>query len=83
MDFNLNEKQLDSLMKMAQKKSGLDVGEMKQAASTGNINDFISKNLDHDGAEKLKKVLSDKQATQNLLNTPEAKSILKKLLEGK
>lgn len=61
----------------------LNIDELKKVAKDGNINDFINKNLDHGSAQKLKKVLSDKEATDKLLSTPQAKELMKKLMEGK
>ena len=56
-----------------------DINELKKAVSSGSVDDFINKILSPEQSEKIKKVLSDKNATQKLLSTPQAKELLKKL----
>ena len=58
-----------------------DIDEFKRAAKEGKTDDFINKNLSPDSAQKLRKILSDKSATEKLLSTPEAKELMKKLLK--
>lgn len=65
------------------KKAGIDVQKMKQAADNGNLDDFINKNLSQNATNQLKKVLSDKEAAQKLLSTPQAKELIKKLMGDK
>lgn len=66
------------------KKSGaLDINALKQAVQSGNMDDFINKNLDSASAQKLKSVLADKAATEKLMATPQAKELMKKFTEGK
>lgn len=64
-------------------KSGIDVSEMKQAADEGKLDDFINKNLSQKASQQLKNVLSNKEATEKLLSTPQARELLKKLTERK
>lgn len=73
----------DDFMKQAQRKTGIDIGKMKDAADKGQLDDFINKNLSKQASDKLKNILSDKDATQKLLSTPQAKELMKKLMEGK
>lgn len=79
----MNNKDMNQLLRKAQEKTGVDISQMKQAAQNGNLDDFINKNLSSDASKKLKDVLSDKEATQKLLSTPQAKELMKKLMEGK
>lgn len=79
-DLNMNQKQLDMLSKMAKKKTGLDVNEMKQSIENGSIDQFLNKNMSADAAEQLKRVLTDKKVAEQMLNTPEARELMKKLL---
>ncbi len=79
--MNLNDEQMKKLMKNASKKSGMDLNKMKAAADSGNLDDFIGKNLSPEASKKVKSVLSDKASAEKLLNTPEAKELLKKLLK--
>lgn len=58
-----------------------DINELKKAVNNGKVDDFIDKKLSPQASQKLKKVLSDKQATEKLLNTPQAKELMKKLMD--
>lgn len=62
--------------------NGIDVEQLKNAADIGKIDDFIDKNLSKDASNKLKAILADKDATQKMLNTPQAKQLLEKLMKG-
>ena len=61
----------------------MDMQKMKQAADSGKLDDFINKNLSSDATKQLKNVLSNKEAAEKLLSTPQAKELMKKLMEGK
>lgn len=79
----MNNNDMNKFMANAQKKTGIDINKMKQAAEGGNLDDFINRNLSADASKKLKNVLTDKSAAEKLLSTPEAKELMKKLMEGK
>lgn len=79
----MNNNEMNKLLKNAQQKTGIDMNQMKQAADSGNLDDFINKNLSKDATARLKNVLSDKEATQKLLSTPQAKELMKKLMGDK
>lgn len=57
-----------------------DINELKKSVENGNVDDFIDKKLSPQASKKLKEVLADKSATQKLLDTPEAKALLQKLM---
>lgn len=80
MNRNLNEKQLNLLSKLAKQKTGLDVNEMKQSVENGSFDQFLNQNMDENAANQLKRVLTDKKAAEEMLNTPEAKELLRKLM---
>jgi len=61
--------------------NNFDVNELKSAAQKGNVDDFINKNLSGDAAKKVKSILSDKNAMEKMLSTPEAKALFKKFTE--
>lgn len=82
-DFNLNEKQMNLLMNMAKKTSGLDLNKLQKSAESGGINDFLEKNMDGKSAKKIKEVLTNKESAKSILNTPEAQALIRKLLEEK
>lgn len=77
-DFNLSNKEVEKLMNQAQKKSGIDIGKMKSAAEKGKLEDFIGQNVSPETGEKLKQILSDKNALKKMLSTKEAHELLKK-----
>ncbi len=79
----MNNNDINRLMKNAQQKTGIDMNKMKQAAESGNLDDFINKNLSSDATKQLKNVLTNKDAAEKLLSTPQAKELMKKLMEGK
>lgn len=60
----------------------IDINEFKKAANEGRVEDFIDKKLSPEAAGRLKKVLSDKDATQKLMSTPQAKELMKKLMKN-
>ena len=59
----------------------INVDDLKKAAENGNIESYINKNLPPDATKKIKQVLSDKSATEKLLNTPEAKALMQKFMK--
>lgn len=63
------------------KDNNINMQELKNAAESGSVDDFIDKNLSNDAAKKVKQVLSDKSAMEKMLSTPEAKALFKKLTE--
>lgn len=64
----------------AAKKANININEFKKAAESGKVDDFINKNMSKEASQKLKNILSDKNATEKLLSTPEAKELLNKLM---
>lgn len=79
----MNSDEINRLMSNAKKKTGINIDEIKQAADSGQLDDFINKNLSENASKQLKDILSDKNKTQKLLSTPQAKELMKKLMEGK
>ena len=56
--------------------------KLKNAAKSGNI-DEVLKNLSPEQAAMLNKVLSDKNATREILSSPQAAAIMKALFGNK
>lgn len=79
----MNNDELGRLMKQAQSKTGIDINKMKEASDKGQLDDFVNKNLSSQATAQLKNVLSNKEACEKLLSTPQAKELMKKLMEGK
>lgn len=63
--------------------SDKDINELKKAVNSGNVNDFIDKRLTPEQSAKIKKVLSDKNAAEKLLKSPQARELMKKLSDKK
>ena len=79
----LNSEKINELIKQAAKASGVGENEIKNAAESGDFKKVLS-NLSPEGAKSLKKILSDKRATKELLSTPQARQLLLKILgDGK
>ena len=79
----MNSNEINSILKQAQKNTNIDLNKLKQAGEQGKLNDFINQNLSAQASSQLKKILGDKQATEKLLSTPQAKELMKKFMEGK
>ncbi len=56
--------------------------EIKQKNSKKEAEDYLMKQLSPTQSEKLQAVLQDENAARDLLKTPQAQALLKKLLEG-
>ena len=63
--------------------SDKDINELKKAVNSGNVNDFIDKRLTPEQSAKIKRVLSDKYAAEKLLQSPQARELMKKLSDKK
>ena len=83
MDLNnLSKEQMDQLIKMASQKTGADESELKKGMDAGSA-DGILKNLKPEQAAKVQQVLSDKEMTEKILSSPQAKMLLSKFFKGK
>lgn len=74
--------QLDQLLKTVSQKLGKNPDQVRSSAQSGDLSGVLN-NMKPADAERLQKVLSDKNATEKLLSTPQAQKLLKTLLEGK
>ncbi|MDF2567382.1 MAG: hypothetical protein K0R90_838 [Oscillospiraceae bacterium] len=79
---NINPKQLDELLKMASKKMGTSPEQLKSQLESGNLKDVL-KNSNSKGSNKLNQVLSNPDIAEQLLKSPQARQLLKKLTEEK
>ncbi len=70
------------MIKEVEKKTGMNAEELKKAVDSGNISGIV-KNFDKNTANKLEKVLSDKESAMKLLSTPKAQALIKKFFGGK
>jgi hypothetical protein len=79
---NFNEQQINNLLSETSRVSGVDKNTIQSAAQDGNIDKMLSK-LSPAQAKSLQKILSDKNATKELLSTPQAQKLLMKILGEK
>lgn len=72
----------DKLINEILKNTGSDNQTFKQSLKGGDVNEILG-SLAPEDANKLKNLLSDREATKALLNSPQAKALLKALFGGK
>ena len=77
-----NNDELEALLKIAAQRLGTNPEDLKNQAATGNLNKVFSQMSPNDAA-KMQQVLSDKDASNKLLSTPQAQALLQQLLGGK
>ena len=59
------------------------VEKMKKQKDKNEAQDFLRKNLNPSQTKRLQEIMSDKNALQQLLATPQAQELLKKFTEDK
>ena len=79
---NFNQQQIDNLLSEASRVSGVDKDTIQSAAQSGSVDSMLAK-LSPAQAKSLQKILSDKNATRELLSTPQAQKLLMKILGEK
>lgn len=72
----LNQNQLEALLKVTAGRLGTTPEALKQAAQNGDLSQMLGQN---DQSAALQKVLSDPDAAKKLLSTPQAKKLLQML----
>lgn len=82
MSEPFSQKDIQELLKTASQKLNTNPEQLKKAAE-GQKLDSVLKNIDPKDAEKVKKILADKDATQKLLSTPQAQALLNKFMKNK
>ncbi len=70
---------VDNFLNSVSKHLGKNPEELKSAAQNGNLNNLLG-NLNPNDSQKIQKVLSDKDAANKLLSSPQAQKLIKKLL---
>ena len=73
---NINDKNINNALK----NSNINIDELKAAAQSGNAEQNISRALPKDASDKIKKILANKEETQKILSTPQAKDLRNKLM---
>ena len=73
---------MQNLINTASQRLGTTPEDLKKASQQGNVQNLLNQ-LDGEQAKKVQQILNDKEASQKLLNTPQAQALLKKLMGGK
>lgn len=74
----MEQNELEKLLKIASERLGASPEQLKQGAQQGELSQLIS-NLDPVDAQSLQRVLNDRDAAQKLLDSPEAKELMRRL----
>lgn len=82
MSNNENSKNIENLLNTVSNRLGKSPEELQKATQSGDISSILS-NLNSKDAEKIQNVLSDKDAANKLLSSPQAQSLIKKMLGDK
>ncbi len=71
--------QIAKLIKKLSERTGTSESEIQNAVQNSNYKKLLSK-MDASQAQKVEALLSDEQAAQQFLNSPQAKAIIKRLM---
>ncbi len=81
-DFNLSQNQLDSLVKLAGKKMGIDPNDLKQQMESGQM-DGILNNLNSNQKAQMQNLMNNPKAIQQLMENPKLQALIKNLTGNK
>lgn len=73
----LSKEQLQALADKFSNGKSIDKNALQKALNGGNANEFLKSTLTKEQTEKLNKVLSDENAVKKLLNSEQAKKLMK------
>ncbi|MBE6837105.1 MAG: hypothetical protein E7509_03820 [Ruminococcus sp.] len=76
--MNLNEKQLDALLKMASKKLGTPPDVLKNQLQSGKFDSAMS-HMSPQQSAVFKSALTDPKIAEKMMNTPQFQELYKKL----
>lgn len=79
MSSQNNGRNLENLLNSVSEKLGKSPEELKKATKNGSLENLLG-GLNQNDAQKIQKVLSDKNIANKLLASPQAQSLIKKLL---
>lgn len=79
MSIQNNGRNIDHLLKSVAEKLGKSPDELKTATQSGNIENLLG-SLNTKDAQKIQKILSDKNIANKLLSSPQAQNLIKMLL---
>lgn len=78
---NFNQEKLNGLLKFASKKLGTSEENLKNLGNNPNLSDTV-KNFKGVDMNKFNSIMNDPKKLEEVLNSPQAKSLLSKLMEG-
>lgn len=76
------DKQIENILNSLAQKLGENPKEIKKNAQKGEVGSLLNK-MDSKQASKVQEILNDKEKTEQLLNTPQAQALIKKLMGDK
>lgn len=79
MSNNENNPNIENLLSTVSSRLGKTPEELQTATQSGDIANILS-NLNEKDAAKIQNVLSDKDAANKLLSSPQAQNLIKKML---
>ena len=80
MANEFSQAQLNMLLKMAGRKLGTDPETLRKALENGNADALLKQSKGQN--DQLKQVLSNPELASKLMDSPQAKELLKKLMGG-
>ncbi len=75
---NIDKSKLQAMLKKAASSSGIDADKLSGAINSGNLDSALN-SLGGNKANNMKKILSNKQALESILNSPEAQKLIRDL----
>lgn len=79
MSNNENSQNIENLLNTVSSRLGKTPDELQKATQSGDISNILN-NLNAKDAEKIQNVLSDKEAANKILSSPQAQSLIKKMM---
>lgn len=76
------DKQIQDILNSLSKRLGEDPEKLKANAQSGNMSKMLD-NMDKKQADKIQEILNDKEKTEQILKTPQAQALIKKLMGDK
>lgn len=79
---SITPEKVDEMLNLASQKLGTDKEKLRKFIDNGMVEKLVN-GLKPNEAKRLQQILSDRAMAEQLLSTPQAQQLLKKLLEGK
>lgn len=71
---------LNDLIRQAGQKTGVDPDKLKQTIDSGKLDDLLAK-MNPQDAEKFRQIVQNPQLAQQMLNTPQAKLLIRQFMK--